>query len=134
MKIPAMSNQAWRKNAYLKKDNWPEAIPPMAPRREYGPYPWGQKHHHDPHDVDDYPSSHPDAGSIGHEYLGDVCPQCGVPLSWEEEVVTIQGNQGYFYDVNDLDSPTPAFHPECWKTRKAKINSIENYSIDDFHP
>lgn len=127
-----MSDRDWREWAYLDASRWPEAIPEMGPKREYGPYPWGQKTHHDPHDVDDYPNSHPDAASCGDTYLGDVCPRCGVPLRWDEEVYTIGGTRGVFHEVDELDSPTPAYHIECYRDRQAEIHGLENTSLEDF--
>lgn len=126
------NDRDWRESAYLRKENWPEAIPEMGPKREYGPYPWGRKTHDDPHDVDDYPNSHVDAASVGHYYMGDVCPYCGVPLSWAEKVVTIEGDCGEFSDVDDHDDPTPAYHPECWKERQAEIHGEENQNFGEF--
>jgi hypothetical protein len=36
------TDRDWRKSAYLRKENWPEAIPWTGPRRAYGPYSWGK--------------------------------------------------------------------------------------------
>lgn len=126
-------NRDWRESAYLKKENWPEAIPPMGPKREYGPYPWGEKAHHDPRDIDDYQSTHPDAASIGETYMGDVCPYCGVPLDWaNDEVVLLDGSRGTFCDINEIGEPEPAYHPKCWLERQATIKAQENRSISDY--
>lgn len=122
----------WRSWAYLQADNWPEAIPGMGPKREYGPYPWSAPTHYDDYDLDDYPHSHPDAGSVGGEYLGDVCPYCGVPLRWDEKVVLIGGTRGTFHEVDDLDSSTPAYHPDCYDDRDATIRRTENRSLDEW--
>lgn len=122
----------WRKSAYLRVENWPEAIPPTGPKREYGPAPWGQKTHDDPHDLDDYPNSHPDAASVGETFLGDVCPYCGKPLDWFGEVVLIDGTRGTFADVDDVGDPTPAYHPECWRDREAERAGLENTTVEEF--
>lgn len=114
---------------YLTKSNWPECIPWMGPKREYGPYPWGEKIHSDPHGLDEYPASHPDAGSIGETYLGDVCPYCGVPLDWmNDEVVTLHGDRGVMGDLFDLQEHIPCYHPKCWSERNQQIN----HRITDF--
>ena len=113
------SPKDWRYSAYLRKENWPEAIPGMGPEREYGPFPWGEVDH-DPSDKDKYPHTHPAAGSIGTEYLGDVCPWCGVPLSWSEEVVLQSGERGVFHDLNELSNPVPAYHPQCYMKRRGE--------------
>ena len=113
----------WRSWAYLRKEHWPEAIPEMGPKREYGPYPWGKKGHHDPDDLDDYPNSHPDAASVGETYMGDVCPYCGVPLDWiRDTVVTTDGDEGPFHEVNEIGNPVPAYHPECWRERRGETS------------
>jgi len=109
----------WRESAYLRKENWPEAIPWTGPKREYGPYPWSPPD--DP--TDNYPHTHPDAGSVGDTFLGDVCPWCGVPLRWDETVVLKEsGEKDVFHELNDLDSPKPAYHPDCWHERRAELN------------
>lgn len=127
-----MSNQDWRETAYLKKSNWPEAIPPIGPKREYGPYPWGKISHENPHNVDDYPHSHPDAASCGDIYMGDVCPQCGVPLRYDTEVVNIRGSRGELHAVSPDENPIPCYHPECWKNRQATLRSHENQSLMEY--
>jgi len=127
-----MSDRGWRESAYLQATNWPEAIPEMGPKREYGAYPWGRKTHDDPHDVDEYPNSHPDAASCGDTYLGDVCPYCGVPLRWDEPVSTIDGQQGQLHEVDDLNDPTPAYHVECYRSRQAEIHDTEGTTLQDF--
>lgn len=126
------SNQDWREAAYLRKENWPEAIPWTGPKREYGPYPWSQTNHHDPHDLDDYNWTHPAAASIGDLYMGDVCPYCGVPLQYDESVVNIHGEDGELWDVSPDESPNPCYHADCWTERKATINQKENQQLGDF--
>lgn len=122
----------WRKWAYRRAENWPEAIPWTGPKREFGPYPWGRPSHHNPGDVDRYPSSHPDASSCGEAYIGDVCPFCGVPLRWNETVVLITGEQGAFHEVDQVDDPTPAYHPGCWRDREAEFHGLENTTLGAF--
>ena len=111
----------WRRSAYLRKENWPEAIPEMGPKREYGPYPWPLPDH-DPEGIDKYSHMHADAGSIGDTYLGDVCPWCGVPLSFSEEVVLQSGERGIFHELNEVDNPVPAYHPSCYMKRRGVVN------------
>jgi len=127
-----MSDRDWRKAAYLRIENWPEAIPPMGPKREYGPYCWGEKRHHDPHDLDGWPHSHPDAASVGDSYLGDVCPYCGKPLDWLGEVVLITGEKGVFAEVDETDDPTPAYHTDCWNDRQAEKHGLENTTLSEW--
>lgn len=115
----------WRESAYLSKENWPEAIPNDGPKREYGPYTWGRISHEDPNALDDYPASHPDAASVGDVYLGDVCPYCGVPLAWTEQVVLLTGESGIFGDVDDLQEPTPAYHTDCWEQRREEGGNVK---------
>lgn len=117
---------------YLRVENWPECIPPTEPTEEYAPQAWWQPTHDDPHGVDDYQHTHPDAASIGDDYMGDVCPYCGVPLRWTESVVLITGDRGTFHEVDDVDSPTPAYHPDCWRDRQAEIHGHENATLDAF--
>lgn len=118
----------WREWAYLRVDNWPECITWTGPKREYGPYPWGRPSHDGLDDCDKYPHMHPAAGSIGYAYLGDVCPYCGVPLRRDEEVVMWDGTSGEFHEVNPVDDPEPAFHPECMAERRG----YRNRSLADF--
>lgn len=127
-----MSEFDFRESAYLKAENWPEAIPWIGPKREYGPYPWGSKTHYDPHDLDNYPSGHPDAASIGGVYPGDVCPSCGVPLKNNETVRNQSGREGIIWDLAQDSVGVPLYHPECGKEREAQENSIENQSLTDF--
>jgi len=108
----------WRYAAYLNRVNWPECIPWTGPKREYGPYPWSRPDHDDPHDLDEYPHMHPDAGSIGEMYMGDVCPYCGVPVKWDAEVVLITGAKGTLHEVDTMADPTPAYHSDCWHERE----------------
>jgi len=122
--------QDWREWAYLQRDNWPDAIPWTGPKREYGPCPWTEPTHHDPHGLDDYPHVHPDAASIGHSYHGDVCPYCGVPLRWDETVTLVDGTQGVYHDIEDIDSPTPAYHLECYDKRRGTIQQREHKTLD----
>jgi len=112
----------WRKSAYLRKENWPEAIPYYGPRREYGPYPWTEPDH-DQYGIDEYPYSHPDAASIGHYYIGDVCPMCGVPLRGDEIVITKTGEQGELLDVSPHEKPEPAYHPACYDERQERLQT-----------
>ena len=107
----------WRESAYLRKENWPEAVPNCGPSREYGPSAWAKKSHYDPEDIDDYAASHPAAASVGDVYMGDVCPYCGVPLAWTEKVVLITGTSGIYGTVDTVEAATPAYHPECWDRR-----------------
>jgi hypothetical protein len=125
-------NRDWRESAYLSKENWPEAIPRMGPKREYGPYPWGEIRHENPHGVDEYPHSHPAAASIGDLFIGDVCPKCGVPLKYTQQVVNINDTEGELHAVSPDENPIPCYHPGCWQERQATINSIENASLGDF--
>lgn len=127
-----MADRDWRYSAYLSKENWPEAIPWTGPKREYGPYPWGEISHHNPHDVDTYNWSHPDAASVGGPYMGDVCPMCGVPVPCDEEVVNIRGSDGKLFEVSPNENPVPVYHPECWKDRQATIHGRENATLGDF--
>lgn len=127
-----MTERDWRESAYLKKENWPEAIPPTGPKREYGPEPWFSKVHPDPHNLDDYPSSHPDAASIGYQYGGDVCPYCGVPLENDVELVDQTGQTGTIWDLARDDVTIPVYHPECWKARRADRRRKENASLAEY--
>jgi hypothetical protein len=114
------TDRDWRKSAYLRKENWPEAIPWTGPRRAYGPYSWGKA------DIDGckYPSNHPDAASIGHNYIGDVCPWCGVPLhGTDEEVVLHNGSEGTLIELTELGDPEPAFHPGCYTKWRGRDNA-----------
>lgn len=129
-----MSDSDWREGAYLRTENWPDAIPNCGPKREYGPYPWGNPTH-DPKDADPYPHSHPDAASIGPRHLGDVCRWCGVPLSMDDEVVLINGERGVFEVVEDLwteDDPPPAYHPDCYVERRQTVGQTYNQTLDEF--
>lgn len=117
----------WRSWAYLDADNWPEAIPAMGPKREYGPWPWPEPTH-DPEGLDPYPDSHPNAASIGDLYLGDVCPWCGVPLRWDQTVVLIDKTRGVFHEISAIDDPAVAYHPGCHAERRGKLNrSLTDY-------
>lgn len=120
-----MTEQDWRDSAYLTKSNWPEAIPPMGPKREYGPYPWGEPY--DEHS--NYPFSHPNAGSVGSMYFGDVCPQCGVPLRGDETVVNKHQTRGELMEVSPSDSPVACWHPECWRDYQARKGRAENKTL-----
>jgi len=116
-----MSDRDWRAWAYSSYDNWPECIPPMGPKRKYGPYPWGEPRHDALEDIDRYPFSHPDAASVGHDYWGDTCPWCGVPLAFSETVVrATDGKRGTLHEISPCEDPVPTFHPECWNEREAK--------------
>lgn len=126
------SDRDWRTYAYLDKENWPEAIPWTGPKREYGVYSWPPKSHHDPHDLDDYPTHHADAASVGHEYGGDVCPRCGVPLSNTETVVNKDGREGTIWDLARDDVTVPTYHKKCWKHRSAELSRLENKTFEDY--
>lgn len=128
-----MSDRDWRKSAYLTLSNWPECIPWTGPKRRYGPFPWGEVDHYDPHNLDDYPHHHPAAASVGDSYIGDVCPYCGVPLDFGDEVVLHDGQRGVFAELNDLDDPVPAYHPTCWRERQAEKHSLTNTTLGDFN-
>jgi hypothetical protein len=125
-------NRDWRASAYLNTENWPEAIPWYGPKREYGPYPWGESDHYDPHNLDEYHWTHPDAGSCGDIYMGDVCPYCGVPLRLDETAVNINGREGNLHVVSPDETPVPSYHPECWKERQAEVHSRENQTLGDY--
>jgi len=122
----------WREWAFLREKFWPDAIPYTGPKREYGPYPWGEKTHEDPHDVDDYPDSHPSAASVGDLYAGDVCPYCGTPTRIDQEVVTGEGERGELIAMTDRRDPEPAYHPNCWTQRQEAIGQLENRTLADF--
>lgn len=126
-----MSDSDWRKWAYTQASNWPEAVPWMGPKRRYGPYPWGRPTHDD-EGLDDYPHRHIDANSCGDGFLGDVCPYCGVPLRWTEEVYLIDGTFGIFGAVDETDDPTPAYHPDCWRERQAEKHGNENTTRTEY--
>lgn len=112
----------WREWAYVRAENWPEAIPWTGPKREYGPYPWGRPDHDDPHGLDTYPHTHPDAASVGENYLGDVCPYCGTPLRWDEVVVQREDGRGRLCDLDDPSDPTPSYHPQCAAERRQELH------------
>lgn len=123
----------WRESAYLQKSKWPEAIAWDGPHREHGPKPWAYFAAYEGiDDVDEYPSSHTSAGSIGDDYLGDVCPYCGVPVRWTEEVVLEDGTEGVFAEISTLDEPEPGYHPECWRDRQAEKHGQENTSLGEW--
>lgn len=123
----------WRKSAYLRKDNWPDAIPNSYPKREYGPYPWTETSHDDPHDLDPFNYSHPDAASIGHKYVGDVCPYCGVPLQYEGTVINHNGERGELFEISPDENPVPCYHIDCWQERQAQVHKIENKTLGDYN-
>ena len=122
----------WREYAHLTVEHWPEAIPVMGPKRQYGPHPWGTPTHEDEYGLDTYPNAHPDAASIGHQYLGDVCPYCGVPLRFTETVVLLTGERGEFHEIDDVADPTPAYHPDCWTEREAERHRQENKTLTQY--
>jgi len=113
-------DRRWREDAYLTAENWPEAIPYIGPRTEYGVYPWG-KVRHDQYGIDNYSWSHPDAASIGYEYLGDVCPMCGIPLKSSEYVITKWGDRGELLEVSPSSDPVPSYHPHCYDERQEQL-------------
>lgn len=118
----------WREYAHLNAENWPEAVPNSGPRREYGVYPWGDPDH-DQYGIDDYPFSHPDAASIGHYYMGDVCPMCGVPLEGREPVITKTGKRGELLEVSHNDKPEPSYHPSCYDERQEELQRRQGQVI-----
>lgn len=128
-----MVEQDWRETAYLDKQNWPKAIPYIGPKREYGPYPWGKySGHFDPHDLDDYGWTHPDAGSVGSMYAGDVCPYCGVPLRLDEPAVNNNGQKGELHEISPNEQPIPCYQPECWNDRQAERYQIESTTLSEY--
>jgi hypothetical protein len=122
MTVEVNSNKDWRASAYLKRENWPDAIPWTGPKREYGPYPWRRPDHEDLDERDTYPHMHPDSASVGYTYAGDVCPYCGVPIARDEEVMLADGTEGTFWDINETGNPVPAWHPDCWAERRGEAN------------
>lgn len=105
---------------YLQAKNWPECIPDDE---------WGDPDH-DPHGLDEYPHSHPKAGSISGNYMGDVCPWCGVPLRMDEKVCTINMVCGELGDVTE--NADPCYHPNCWAERQQELNeSLAQYVEQD---
>ena len=121
-----------KRGSARRKQDWPECIPWTEPTEEYAPGAWRSPTHDNPTGVDDYPASHVAAGSVGDSYLGDVCPYCGVPLSWDEDVVTIDGDSGPFYTVNELRKPVAAYHPGCWRDRQAEVHGQRNALLTEF--
>lgn len=117
---------------YLQWENWPECIPWMGPQEEYGPYPWGDISHENPYGVDEYPHTHPAAGSLGDLYMGDICPQCGKPLRYNATVVNIRGTRGELHAVSPDENPIPCYHPGCWADRESEIHGHENATLDAF--
>jgi hypothetical protein len=126
-----MTGDDWRQFAYLSKSNWPKAIPEMGPAREQGPEPWAVADHDD-RGLDDYPTHHIDAMSIGSRYGGDVCPWCGVPLRNDETVVDQSGREGTIWDLARDDVTVSVYHPNCRKERQAAIHGHENAQITDY--
>jgi len=126
------TQQDWRETAYLTRSKWPDAIPPMGPKREYGPYPWGDIRHENKFGIDNYPHSHPNAASVGEIYMGDVCPVCGTPLRYDEDVVNIRGNSGELHAVSPDQNPIPCYHPDCWENRQSEIAEQENRTLTEF--
>ena len=118
----------WRETAYLKKENWPEAIPVEGPQTRYGVYAWG-KPTHDQYGIDKYPWNHPDAASIGYDYWGDVCPMCGIPLNMEEMVITKTGKRGELYEVSESEDPEPSYHPHCYDKRQEILQEQQMEAI-----
>jgi hypothetical protein len=110
-----------RSSAYLRQEHWPDCIPWTYPKREYGPTPWSAPAHDDS-DRDDYPPYHSDAASIAR-CMGDVCPYCGVPMTYDEDCITIDGETGVVADSwpdefggGELADPT--YHPDCYRERR----------------
>lgn len=122
----------WLEYAYLNKENWPEAIPPMGPKREYGPQPWWKPSHDELDEADNYQYTHPAAASIGDLYMGDVCPWCGVPLRYDETVTNVHGTRGELYEVSPDEEPVPCFHVDCWEERMAEIGQRDHQTLEDF--
>lgn len=120
-----VSERDWRESAYLRVEDWPEAIPGMGPRREYGPYPWGESYD----EYSEYPSSHPDAASVGGRFMGDVCPECGVPLAFDETVLNEHGTKGDLASVSPNENPVACWHPECWRDRESRKARAENRTL-----
>jgi len=83
---------------------------------------WGEKSHDDPNDVDSYPAFHPRAAHVGKMFFGDVCPFCGTPLSWGEEVRLgdgIEGTLGNLIGIQNHDRV--AYHPKCYYRRQGEL-------------
>lgn len=123
-----------RATAYLSVEHWPDAIPAMGPKRESGPYPWPEKQHADPHDVDQYPAHHVDAMSVGGPYGGDVCPYCGVPMAYGDDAIDADGRTGTVGELDGGDVSKAFWHTECWSERTAEIAGLENTTLDAYAP
>ena len=123
------TDRDWREYAHLNAEDWPEAVPNSGPRREYGVYPWTEADH-DQYGIDEYPYSHPDAASIGHYYVGDVCPMCGVPLDGREPVITKTGEKGELLDVSHSTKPEPAYHPSCYDERRERLQQRQTELVE----
>ena len=117
--------------SHLRVTNWPECIPWTGPTRESAADCWG-RFVSDRDIPGEYPSTHPAAASVGEPYLGDVCPECGVPLRWTEEVVLITGSRGIFADVDETADPTPGYHPECWEEYETESKQAQNHTLGEF--
>lgn len=83
---------------------------------------WPEKDHDDPDDVDNYPTFHPRAAHVGRMFFGDVCPFCGTPLSWGDEVRLGNGTEGTLGNLIDIqDHDQPAYHPKCYYYRQGEL-------------
>jgi hypothetical protein len=104
----------------------------MGPKREYGVEPWPPKSHDDPQNVDDYPTHHIDAASVGHNYGGDICPYCGVPLPNDEQARAADGEKGTIWDLARDDVTVPVYHEQCYQDRTAEKAQLENTTLGEW--
>ena len=122
------SDNRWRETAHLREKNWPEAIHAIGPKTKHGVSEWGKPHT----EHDNYPRSHPAAASVGGSYMGDVCPECGVPLRFDETVVNANQVRGNLLDVSPNENQVACWHPECWRERHKRVAQENNHTLEGF--
>lgn len=75
-----------------------------------------------------YPIYYLDAASLSDLHGGDICPRCGEPLKYGEEVVSYSGERGTVLELAEKDVSVPLYHPPC----RRELTVGKNDSLEDF--
>lgn len=83
-------------------------------------------------EIDPWEYDNHDPDCLGGKLSGDVCPNCGKCLSYDEEGVMKDGTRGDVMDLSPEDMGEDIWCKSCWPKIKNIVKGNHNHSLEEF--
>jgi hypothetical protein len=83
-------------------------------------------------DIDPYEYENNDPDCIGAKMSGDVCPNCGKCLAYDDPAVREDGERGDVMDLAPEDVSQNIWCKACWHKVEHLVKKERNQTLDQF--